>query len=188
MLGPPACLSALVGWTGEYRGVDLGLLAAIVGSVAGVVTVVVAVLAWRRPRTPSGGEKSKKNVVVEVAYAMPLYDTPDGTQEFGEDMVSITARNATDQPVKVNGWGVHLPGNRNMLVRNPTTSWEPRLPHWVKPGDDATWYLPVDQMRAQSASLAFLGVPAFDVDLEFSGGVSEASLFDVVMHVSVDGV
>lgn len=53
----------------------------------------------------------------------------------------------------MNGWGAHLPGNRNLAVRKPTTWWEPHLPAWVEPGDDATWYLPVDEVRAQSACL-----------------------------------
>src|ERR1019366_8642538 len=36
------------------------------------------------------------------------------------------------------------------------------------------------------ALLALLGVPNFDVDLEFSGSVSEACFIDVAAHVPVD--
>lgn len=33
----------------------------------------------------------------------------------------------------------------------PTTTWEPRLPHWIPPGDEATWYLNADEARSQAA-------------------------------------
>jgi len=39
-----------------------------------------------------------------------------------------------------------------------------------------------------SSWLAFLGVPSFDVDLEFSGGVSQPGFVDVAADVPVDGV
>lgn len=97
---------------------DIGLLIGLVGSVAAVVTVVVAVLAWRRPQGAADPDRARRKVSVEVAYAMPLFDMPDGSQEFGEDLVSVTVRNSTGQAVKVNGWGVHLPGGRNLVVRS----------------------------------------------------------------------
>lgn len=57
---------------------DTGLLVAVVGSLAGVITVVVAFLAWRRPKAPTDPEPARKKVSVEVAYNMPLFDVPDG--------------------------------------------------------------------------------------------------------------
>jgi len=133
--------------------VDVGLIAGIIAAGAAVVGAVIAVLAWRRPKAPADPKRAQKRVSVAVAYNMPLFDLPDGSQEFADDMVAITVQNATDQPVKVNGWGVHLPGNWNLVVREPGTGWEPRLPAWVQPGDDATWYLLVSEVRSQAAAL-----------------------------------
>jgi hypothetical protein len=36
--------------------------------------------------------------------------------------------------------------------------------------------------------LAFLGAPTFDVDLEFSGGLSQAGVVDVADDLLVNGV
>jgi hypothetical protein len=40
-----------------------------------------------------------------------------------------------------------------MVVTVSKRSWEPRLPHWIAPGDSATWYLEVDDVRHQAAML-----------------------------------
>jgi hypothetical protein len=36
--------------------------------------------------------------------------------------------------------------------------------------------------------VSLLGVPTFEVDLEFSGGVSQPGFVDVAVHVAVDRV
>jgi hypothetical protein len=46
------------------------------------------------------------------------------------------------------------------------------------------WHIPATSVLL--ALLALLGVPNFDVDLEFSGSVSEACFIDVAAHVPVD--
>lgn len=65
----------------------------------------------------------------------------------------MTARNGTDRPVRATGWGVRLPWQRRMVVTMPRRAWEPRLPHWIQPGDSATWYLEVEDLRHRASTL-----------------------------------
>src|ERR1039458_1376072 len=88
------------------------------------------------------------------------------------------------------------------------TDWTPTYGRPTKPGELATggygrsadpWSLERSEVTARGsgrhligrglallALLALLGVPNFDVDLEFSGSVSEACFIDVAAHVPVD--
>lgn len=86
-----------------------------------------------------------------VHYAMPFFNEADGTVEFGGDLVGVTAHNGTERPVRATGWGVTLPGRRHIVAMTPTTRWEPSLPHWTQPGDEATWYLTVAEARRLAA-------------------------------------
>lgn len=120
----------------------------VFGGIVGVIGVFVAVVAWRWPKSPHGEPIGQ--VKVEVAYVMPVFDMPDGSQDFGEDLVSVSVKNGTPAAVKATSWGIALP-NGNIFVTHPTASWEPRLPHWIKPGDDASWHIKVDELRRIAA-------------------------------------
>jgi hypothetical protein len=139
---------------GETDRVDWTLVWTAVAAVSTVLGVGVAVLAWRRPKQPDRPTPARHELLtVDVSYDIPVFDQPDGSQTLGGDLVGVTARNGTDRPVRATGWGVVLPGQRRMVVTVPPRAWEPRLPHWISPGDAATWYLNVDDVRRQAATL-----------------------------------
>lgn len=82
---------------------------------------------------------------------------------MGDHLVAVTVSNGTDRSVKAVGWGVHLPDKRNLVVLHRTTAWEPPLPHWIQPSDEATWYLLADEVRrqAQENGCAFRDMRAY---------------------------
>jgi hypothetical protein len=80
----------------------------------------------------------------------PVFDQVDGSKELGDHLIVLTVPNGTSRAVKATGWGVHLPGNKNLVAMAPTTPWETSLPHCIQPGDEATWYLKADDVRRQA--------------------------------------
>ncbi|GHD52059.1 hypothetical protein GCM10010335_64000 [Streptomyces galbus] len=44
-------------------------------------------------------------VLVKVSYSIPVYDLPDGSQDLGDDFVSVEAVNTGDQPIAITSWG-----------------------------------------------------------------------------------
>ncbi len=122
------------------------------GLVIAGVGVLVAVGAWLLPRSPRRAAHVLRHeqLRVKTSNHFPLFDHADGSGEAGDHLVAVTVSNGTGRPVKAINWGVRLPGNRNLVVLGPTTSWEPSLPHWIQPGDEATWYLRADDVRRQA--------------------------------------
>jgi len=100
---------------------------------------------------------------VDVSNHFPKFDHPDGSQTLGDPLVAVIVRNGTARPVHVTGWGTRVPDGRTLIVTQPTTPWEPRLPHWVAAGDSATWYLDTEDVRqrAESEGWAFDDMIAF---------------------------
>lgn len=115
--------------------------------------VVLGIGAWLWPRTGPRRRRHER-LRVTVSNHFPVFNRGDGSQRLGDLLVAVTVSNGTDRPVKATGWGVHLPGNRNLVAFAPTTTWEPTLPHWVQPGDEATWYLDAERVRSQAAELS----------------------------------
>jgi hypothetical protein len=107
--------------------------AAAVDILVGVVGVVVALIAWRWPRTRAR-LRAHEQLRVTVRNHFPVFDHLDGSKTLGDLLVAVVVSNGTERPVKVTSWGVHLPGNRNLVLIAPTTTREPRLPHWIQPG------------------------------------------------------
>jgi len=100
---------------------------------------------------------------VDVSNHFPIFDRPDGSQTMGDHLVAVIVRNGTARPVHVTGWGTRGPDGRTLFVTQPTTPWEPRLPHWVAAGASATWYLDAQavRQRAKSEGWAFDDMIAF---------------------------
>ncbi len=126
----------------------------------GVVGLLITVIAWqflRNPRKPPPTVAGDVALVVEAANRMPVYDLPDGSQTPGEWLVGVTLYNRGDRRVCVSSWGVRVPDGSNIVALAPVTSFEPRLPHWVEPGTNGTWYLQTDEVRriAAERGLAF---------------------------------
>lgn len=121
--------------------------------ILGVAALVIGLVAWLRPRAPKQVTAPHQTARVEVANCIPVYDLPDGSTDLGEHFIGVTVLNGESAPVRVMGWGLLLPGNRRMVVTRPQTNFEPRLPHWVDPGDQAQWFLDADEVRRQQATL-----------------------------------
>lgn len=86
-------------------------------------------------------------VIVRVAYSIPVYDLPDGSQDLGDDFVSVEAVNTGDQPIAITGWGIEFPGDRRMFVTR-NENWATRLPHTLAPGaPPAQFWVRVDELR-----------------------------------------
>lgn len=126
---------------------------ALVGAAATVAGVIVAMLAWLRPRAVARRGAAHERLTVEVANQFPVFDRRDGSSELGGHLVAVTARNGTPDSVKAVGFGLRLPGERRMVARVPATAWEPRLPHWIQPSGEATWYFDAEQVRQQGSEL-----------------------------------
>lgn len=119
-----------------------------ISAVVALIGVVVAFLAWWKPRIL---KSALRGLRVEVSNIFPVFDLIDGSQRLGDHLVGVTLRNGTEHSVKVTGWGVQLPGAEKVVVMRPTTAWEPRLPHWVPASDEATWHFdPVEIRRISS--------------------------------------
>lgn len=132
----------------------LGLVLGWVGGSLTVLGILLSIWFWLRPRPPKNSSApSHEKLRVEVSNHIPVFDHPDGSQTCGDHLVAVVVRNGTATPVKATGWGLHLPGGRNIVVTTPTTSWESPLPHWVQPRDEATWYLDAGDLRRQSTEL-----------------------------------
>lgn len=124
-----------------------------VGIIATLVFGLIGVIAWLKPRSPSRRPAKHETVWVDVSNSIPVFDLPDGTKELGEHLVGVEVHNGSTRPVKVVSWGIKLPGDRKLFVPTPTTHWEPRLPHWVQPGDEAEWFVEAEELRHQQATL-----------------------------------
>ena len=137
--------------------------ATIVGLGIGGASVAVALIAWRWPRSPKVESAPHDLLRVEVSNQFPVFDLPDGTRDVGDHLVAVTVRNGTDRPAKITSWGLRLPDGQSVVVLSPTTTWEPRLPHWVQPGDEATWYFDPAELRRIAAEhkIAFESMCAF---------------------------
>lgn len=67
---------------------DWTLLWTAVAAVAAVLTVGVAILAWRRPKQPDKPTPAPHELLtVDVSYDIPVFDQPDGSQTLGDDLV-----------------------------------------------------------------------------------------------------
>jgi hypothetical protein len=84
---------------------------------------------------------------VGVTNYWPVFTQPDGSQEMGDHFVAVTLRNGSERAVRATGFGLRLPGDRTMFVSTQTTPWVPSMPHWVQPGDEATWLFDGDELR-----------------------------------------
>ena len=125
----------------------------LVGIGLGAGSLTLGIGAWLWPRT-GARRRPHEQLRVTVSNHIPVFDQADGSKRLGDHLVAVTVSNGTERPVKATGWGVHLPGKRNLVALAPTTTWEPRLPHWVQPGDEATWYLDAERVRSQAAELS----------------------------------
>ncbi|MFE7854453.1 hypothetical protein [Streptomyces sp. NPDC057403] len=86
-------------------------------------------------------------VIVRVSYSIPVFDLPDGSQDLGDDFVSVEAVNTGDQPIAITSWGIELPGDRRMVVPRGE-NWATRLPHVLAPGaPPAQFWMRVDDVR-----------------------------------------
>lgn len=86
-------------------------------------------------------------VLVKVSYSIPVYDLPDGSQDLGDDFVSVEAVNTGDQPIAITSWGIELPGDRRMFVTRGE-NWATQLPHVLAPGSPpAQFWVRVDELR-----------------------------------------
>jgi hypothetical protein len=131
---------------------DATMWVTAIATAAAVVGLVVATLAWLRPRSPRAEEHvlPHQRLRVTVSNHFPVFDQVDGSKKLGDHLIAFTVHSGTSRQVKATGWGVHLPGNKNLVAMVPTTHWEPSLPHWIEPGDEATWYLTADDVRRQA--------------------------------------
>jgi len=66
----------------------------------------------------------------------------------GPDVIGVAVSNLGRAKVKVTGFGVVL--KRGGLSANYPLSneWSPPLPHWLEPGESATWYAPLQDAHA----------------------------------------
>lgn len=124
-----------------------------VGLAIGTVGVVLTLLLWYKPRSPKRLPAAHQTVRVEVANSFPVYHQQDGSRDVGEHLIGVTVLNGEAAPIKVLGWGLLLPEGRRMVITRPQTSFEPRMPHWVQPGDQALWFLDADEVRRQRAHI-----------------------------------
>lgn len=138
------------------------------GITIGLAGLVLGLIAWRFPRHPrklapaaggAGGSASAGDgdLVVETSHHLPVFDLPDGGQQPGDWLIAVTLYNRGPRPVCVSSWGVRVPGGGNIVALAPVTPFEPRLPQWVPPGTNGTWYLETDEVRriAAERELAF---------------------------------
>jgi len=128
-----------------------------------VLGLLITVIAWQFPRHPrkpapavagqgSAGpspqvQPTDADLVIEVENHMPVYDLPDGSRAPGDWLLGVTLYNRGTRRVCVSSWGVRLPDGGNIVTFEPVTPFEPRLPHWVEPGTNGTWYLEPAQVR-----------------------------------------
>lgn len=110
----------------------------------GILGVLVAILAWRRPE----GVREGGQLNVEVSNVFPIFTQLDGSQRAGERLVAVTLNNPTAHPVKVTWWGFRL-GRKGptMFVTEPPVHWEPPVPHVVAAHDSASWHASPAQLR-----------------------------------------
>lgn len=125
-----------------------------VGIALTVAFGVVGIATWRWPRSPKAVPAAEhEELRVEVSNHVPVFGHPDGSLSAGDHLVAVIARNGTDRRARATGWGIRIPDGRTLVVTTPTTMWEPRLPHWLQPGDEATWYLEANALREQAGAL-----------------------------------
>jgi hypothetical protein len=144
------------------------------GIAVGVASLVIGLIAWRFPRHPRkapptaggarvGASAGDGDLVLETSHHLPVYDLPGGGQKPGEWLIAVTLYNRGPRPVCVSSWGVRVPSGDNIVALAPVTQFEPRLPHWIQPGTNGTWYMEADEVRriAAERGIAFDGMVAW---------------------------
>lgn len=104
-------------------------------ALSGVALGLTSLLVQHRQFAASGS-------VVEVF----LRGVVVGDREPPTHGISVTARNKGRQGVSVTGWGVDLPNKHRYVLYQPRAGNSP-LPHRIEPGDEASWWLPLDVLR-----------------------------------------
>ena len=85
-----------------------------------------------------------------MTHAYPTWETDDHPLSH---LFQVTLRNGTEQRVKVDGWGLLTPDGQQIVVPIPATAWETLLPHWIEPGDAASWFVSADKIEARLPAL-----------------------------------
>lgn len=66
----------------------------------------------------------------------------------GPDVIAVLVTNTGRLRAKITRFGVHLKRS-GMSVQYPAgNKWSPELPHWLEPGESATWYVDMQDARA----------------------------------------
>ncbi len=162
-VGGATCI-AVAGYAVNQVSTGLQLPVWAWGIVAVAAGAIGARLAAPQGEASHASEPPKhEQLRVDVSNHFPVFDRADGSQTMGDPLVAVIARNGTARPVRATGWGARGADGRTLIVTQPTTRWEPPLPHWIAAGDEATWYLDAADVRqrAESEGWAFEDMIAF---------------------------
>jgi hypothetical protein len=112
----------------------LGVLAGVLGGLAGIVSLVWQIATWRR---------SSHNVKVTTSQAWFTFS--DGT--FSEDMLAVTIFNTGSSAVTVTGWGIEMESHGASLnVIAPIPGSTP-LPHRLESGAEMNVHIRAQDLR-----------------------------------------
>lgn len=122
---------------------NAGTWLGVIGGGLTLVGIVLSYVFWWRPRpTPTRRLEAHERLAVEVANHFFVFD-----HGVGDQLVAVIARNGSDRRVRATGYGIALPTNRHLVLQARLTPLDPQLPHWIEPGDAATWYFAAADLR-----------------------------------------
>lgn len=120
----------------------------IVGVAVAIIFGVIALVQGRRHKTEvarlTGADA--RTITVTPGNSFPIFDQPDGSQDLGDHMVSVTIANTSEARVNIKSWGISCGGDKNLFIMKPI-HWDPTLPRWVEPGDNFSVHIPADDVR-----------------------------------------
>ena len=105
----------------------LTLVIAIVGAVAGLLSLGWQALSW-----------FLTGPVVKVSIGEGIFTMTDGT--LGPDVVYVRAMNRGRSEVSVTAWAIKLPSGRTFVQMQPAPWTGRRCPHTLAGKHDVTWY------------------------------------------------
>lgn len=123
-----------------------------IGYAIAVLAIAVAIAAWLRPRHPSLAPRNKVSgdIVVDTTSGWMALDHLDGSQSLSEHLVIITVRNVSHDSVLLRNWGISI-GDDGNIVDLGSVPFNPRLPSWLKPGEDLSFHMRAGDVRAIAA-------------------------------------
>lgn len=133
------------------------LIVAILGVMMAALALVWQALAWRL----DGARPSAELHIGATGYGGVAHGKVGNDRQFphlstmseqgwnGQPLIGIKVTNRGRSRVKITGLGIFVKdGAFTVSVHRGFAADSPAIPHWIEGNDVATWWVPLDEMRA----------------------------------------